>query len=115
MQIINIFSDHRGSDGWLFVEMEYLEGRDLERYIFEESEDGLGVDRTLALLKPIAEALDYAHSRPKPLIHRDLKPGNVFITKEDEIKLLDFDLAYQLRSSSSAVNIQEAGLSGTVE
>ncbi len=76
-------------------------GRDLERYIFEEGKDGLGVDRTLALLKPIGEALDYAHSRDKLLIHWDLKPGNVFITKDDEIKLLDFGLAYQLRNSSS--------------
>ena len=109
--IINVYGWRQGRDGWLFVVMDYLEGQDLDRLLLEEGQPGLSWERSLALLKPIAEALDYAHAHHT--IHCDLKPGNVFITKEGEVKLLDFGLAYRLHRSSSMVNVRETGSSGT--
>jgi serine/threonine protein kinase len=103
----------RGGDGWLFIVMDYLEGRDLDRLLLDEGNPGLSWTRTLELLKPLADGLDYAHAQH--VIHRDLKPGNVFITHEGEVKLLDFGLAYRLHRSSSQVHVQENSSSGTAQ
>lgn len=110
--IINVYSHRQGGDGWLFVVMDHLDGRDLDQLLEEEGPRGLGWEKTLALVKPMAEALEYAH-REHRLIHRDLKPGNVFITQQGEVKLLDFGLAYRLRRSSSIVNVEETHNRGT--
>lgn len=111
--IINVYGWRQGRDGWPFVVMDYLEGRDLDRLLLDEGRPGLSWERTLELLKPIADALDYAHAQH--IIHRDLKPGNVFITQEGEVRLLDFGLAYRLHRSSSMVKVQESSSSGTPE
>jgi len=110
--IINVYGLRQGSDGWPFVIMDYLQGRDLDRLLGEEGQ--LSWSRTLELLQPVAAALDYAHAK-HGLIHRDLKPGNVFITDTNEVKLLDFGLAYRLRLSRVVVNIQSLDSSGTPE
>ncbi len=114
--MINVRGWRQGRDGWLFVVMDYLEGRDLDRLLLDELDDskpGLSWERTLALLEPIAAGLDYAHAQG--ILHRDLKPGNVFITQRREVKLLDFGLAYRLHRSSTMIGIQETDASGTPE
>lgn len=112
--IINVYGWNQGQDRWLFVVMDYLEGRNLEQLLLEEGTPGLCVERVITLLKQMSEALDYAHNQHQ-IIHRDLKPGNVYITDDDTIKLLDFGLAYQLRKSSSSVTQSklEGSSSGT--
>ena len=60
-----------------FLIMEYLEGEDLDAVLARERRLPLG--RVLALLDPVAAALDYAWERHH-LVHRDIKPGNVFVT-----------------------------------
>ena len=52
----------------------------------------------LAIARQIAEALETAHE--KGIIHRDLKPGNVKVTPEDVVKVLDFGLATAVERSS---------------
>lgn len=111
--IIRVYGYRQGRDGWLFVVMDYLEGRDLDQLLWNEGDAGLSWERTLLLLEPIASALDYAHAHH--IVHRDLKPGNVFITQEGKVRLLDFGLAYCLRRSSTRLNVQEVGSSGTPE
>ncbi len=111
--IVNVYGWRQGEDGWPFVVMDYLEGHDLDRLLLEEGQPGLRWERTLELLRSMAEALDYAHQRS--LIHRDLKPSNVFITTAGELKLLDFGLAYQLRQSSHLVAGQDMDSGGTPE
>jgi formylglycine-generating enzyme required for sulfatase activity len=111
--IINVYGWRQGEDDWPFVVMDYLEGRDLDRLLLEEGQPGLRWERTLELLRPMADALDYAHK--SRLIHRDLKPSNVFITTAGELKLLDFGLAYQLRHSRHLVAGQDMDSGGTPE
>jgi len=110
--IINVYGYRLSSDGWPFVSMDYLEGRDLDRLLADEGQ--LSWPRTLELLRPIAAALDYAHQE-HGLIHRDLKPGNVFITRAGQVKLLDFGVAHRLRLTRSVVNVQASDSSGTPE
>lgn len=109
--IINVYDWRQGRDGWVFVVMDYLQGRDLDQVLLDEGEM-LSWNRALELLQPIVAALDYAHNQG--IVHRDLKPGNIFVTDKGEIKLLDFGLAYQLRRSSSRISTTAADTSGTV-
>ena len=94
-----------------FVIMEHLAGEDLDAVLAREAT--LPLDRTLALLAPVAAALDYAWEK-HGLVHRDIKPANVFVTRRGEVKLLDFGIAARARKGMGAVSALEApGVSGT--
>ncbi len=82
-----------------FIIMECLEGEDLDGLLAREGR--LPFERVLALLDPVAAALDYAWGK-HGLVHRDIKPGNVFVTTRGEVKLLDFGIAARARAGGSA-------------
>lgn len=92
-----------------FVIMECLEGEDLDALLAREAP--LGLERALALLRPVADALDYAWERHR-LVHRDIKPANVFVTARDEIKLLDFGIAARARQGAASP-LEAPAISGT--
>ena len=71
-----------------YIAMEHIEGRSLEQTI---PPGGLPAKQALAYAIQIAAALAGAHA--SGLVHRDLKPGNVMVTREGLVKLLDFGLA----------------------
>ena len=91
-------------DGIDFLVMEYLEGETLAARL---TKGPLPLDQVLRYATEIADALDKAHR--KGITHRDLKPGNIMITKAGT-KLLDFGLAklrtasIRLAASSAVVN-----------
>lgn len=93
-----------------FIIMEYLEGEDLDAVLARESR--LPLDRVLALLDPVAGALDYAWGKHR-LVHRDIKPGNVFVTRKGEVKLLDFGIAARARASGAMSPLDAPATSGT--
>jgi len=93
-----------------FIIMECLEGEDLDSLLAREGP--LGLERVQELLEPVAGALQYAWDKHK-LVHRDIKPGNVFVTTRGEVKLLDFGIAARARSSASSIGMEAPANSGT--
>ena len=85
--------DHGEENGLAYLVMELLEGESLETRI--DSRGELDVPETVAIVTQIARALGQAHA--EQIVHRDLKPANVFLTQDEDgrllVKLLDFGIA----------------------
>ncbi|MBL8814110.1 MAG: SUMF1/EgtB/PvdO family nonheme iron enzyme [Planctomycetaceae bacterium] len=97
-----------------FQVMQFLEGITLRTLIRQEDpqRNGLPIGRVLSLLTPVSKALDYAHRNK--LIHRDIKPENIiFDPATEEVHLIDFGLAAQVRTSMSKYSQQRMSTSGT--
>ena len=86
--IVHLYSVEE-SDGLLFMTMELVQGRSLRELLSGGAP--LPPPRTLALASQMAEGLACAHAAG--ILHRDVKPGNVMITEDDRVKILDFGLA----------------------
>lgn len=85
-----------GSDGDLhFLTMDFVRGRSLREVL--EAEGPLPLERTLGIVRQLAEALDTAHRAG--VVHRDLKPANVLVDDEDRAYVTDFGVARSLRSA----------------
>ncbi|XOV79623.1 MAG: protein kinase [Aestuariibacter sp.] len=78
-------------DGRAFVIMEYIEGVSLSDYLKRQK---LNLSQRLLLFEQLLEGVKHAHQRG--IIHRDIKPNNVVITKDGHLKLLDFGVAVLL-------------------
>ena len=75
--------------GQPYFAMEFLEGRDLGRRM--RSQEPMTLTRKLDVVAQVGEGLRYAHALG--VTHRDIKPGNIFLTSTGDVKLLDFGLA----------------------
>jgi serine/threonine protein kinase len=79
-----------GEEGEIpFIAMEFLEGESLEKII--ESHSPLNLLQKVGFIVPVCRALDYAHKRG--VVHRDIKPGNIMLTKDGNVKVVDFGIA----------------------
>lgn len=79
------FDEHRGQ---LYLAMELLEGAPLESKL---ANGPIDLGTMLDLATQIADGLDAAHS--EGVLHRDIKPANIFLTRRNQVKVLDFGLA----------------------
>jgi eukaryotic-like serine/threonine-protein kinase len=98
--IVTIF-DLGEQDGVPFLAMQYLEGRDLEQRMRDA--EGMSVARAVEIVLMVSEGLAHAHACG--VIHRDVKPANVFLTSDGEAKLLDFGLARLVTSDLTRSNM----------
>jgi len=78
--------------GNYYFVMEFVPGRSLEK-ILEDSNAPLDEDQVIHWMMKVCEALSYIHSRTPPIILRDLKPGNIMITPDGNVQLIDFGIA----------------------
>lgn len=87
-----------GDQGQYLV-MDYIEGEDLRQRM--ERQGNITEDEAILLGAAICDALSYLHTRKPPILHRDIKPGNVKITPDGHIFLVDFGLAKVLHGSQA--------------
>jgi serine/threonine-protein kinase len=103
--IIRLF-DLGSHEGWRYLTMELLEGRDLALMLGEHAEP-LGLRSGLRILEQVCVGLQFAHEQG--VVHRDIKPQNLFITHDGIAKLMDFGIAKKLRSAGVTVAGMVAG------
>jgi serine/threonine protein kinase len=88
--IVRAIDDDIAEDGCAFIVMELLEGENLEERRVRGG-GTMGVPEVLQIADAMLDVLSAAHDHE--VLHRDLKPENVFITRKNEVKLLDFGVA----------------------
>ena len=93
--IVKLIDFQELKDG-LFIVMEYVEGKQLDDYIKNDS-GPIREEELLPLFAQIVDAISHAHA--KGLVHRDIKPANVIISK-GKIKVLDFGIAKEISAES---------------
>src|SRR5450759_3787463 len=94
--IVPVF-DWGEDSGTYFIVMEFIDGRPLSAIL--KTAGPLSADRTADIGAPVAAALGYAHKHG--VIHRDVKPGNVLITDEGQVKVTDFGIARAINTEES--------------
>jgi len=86
--------------GNYYFVMEFVPGRTLEK-ILEDAHTPLDEARVIKWMTQVCEALPYTHTRVPPIILRDLKPGNVMVTDDDNVHLIDFGIARRFDPNKS--------------
>jgi serine/threonine protein kinase len=78
----------------IYLLMDYIEGKDLEKLRMMQPDLCFSLIFVLTLLAPIVGAITYLHARKPPVVHRDIKPGNIIVPeKSADALLVDFGLA----------------------
>lgn len=83
-----------------YLVMEYVDGETLEDRL-DRVGKGLPEADVLGWAEQLCSVLSYLHGRKPPIIFRDLKPGNIMLTKQGQVKLIDFGIARIFRSDKT--------------
>jgi formylglycine-generating enzyme required for sulfatase activity/serine/threonine protein kinase len=113
--IVHVY-DLVDGDATAAIAMEYVDGRPLSALRAEKAARVMDVADVLPLLRQTCEALTYAHETAK-IVHHDLKPANLMLTKDGMVKVMDFGIASSLSDSlskHSRVGQQSGSGSGTL-
>ena len=97
-----------------YLVMKYIQGQPLSDYRsdFVKRHGSFPVEEVIRLLAPVAAALDYAHSMR--VVHRDVKPENIMVVGQgQDVQVVDFGLAAEIRTSVSRVSRVQMETSGT--
>jgi serine/threonine protein kinase len=99
---VAIIDDDVSDQGEVFLAMELLDGSSLSQ-LREERGGKVPIEETLQIFDVVLDLLAKAHEAN--VVHRDVKPGNIFVTREGQVKVLDFGVA----------RVLEAGVGGSAE
>ena len=86
-------------NGTAYYCMEFIEGESLQQYI--EREGKLSVDKSLAIMDKLLDAVEVLHNAKPPLLHRDIKPDNVMLRADGNPVLIDFGTAREYNNEVS--------------
>ncbi len=81
-----------------YLVMDFIEGEDLRQHM--ENHQFITEEQAIQIGVGICDALSYMHSRKPPVLHRDIKPGNVRISKDGQVYLVDFGLAKRVEGEN---------------
>jgi serine/threonine-protein kinase len=97
-------------DDRYFIAMEYIDGPTLYRFTETLARRDVRMEPAIAawITARILEGLDYAHRKGEGVIHRDLSPRNVMLSRDGEVKLVDFGIAVTLGAADDGVEVQSA-------
>jgi len=102
--------DNTGGSHIPYIVMEYVDGRTLRDLLREDRR--LLPERALEITDGVLRALDYSHRNG--IVHRDIKPGNVMLTRSGQVKVMDFGIARAV-SDAQATMTQTAQVIGTAQ
>src|SRR5262245_59407547 len=94
-------------DGRAFIAMERLDGTNLKTHMARKM---LEPTEVMDIAVQVTGALEAAHN--KSIIHRDIKPGNIFVSDNGQVKVLDFGLARMLPTDTGEVNMEGSTIQG---
>ena len=95
--------------GKQYLAMEYLDGEDLHRVL--SSGKRLTLRQKMRIMREVADGLDYAHRHG--VVHRDVKPANIMLLSDGNVKIMDFGIARLTRENSTRLT-QTGFLVGTL-
>jgi serine/threonine-protein kinase len=98
------------SSGVPFIVMEFVDGRTVRDLLIEGHR--LLPERTLEITSGVLRALEYSHQAG--IVHRDIKPGNVMVTRNGDIKVMDFGIARAMNDNQATMT-QTAQVIGTAQ
>ena len=84
----------------IYVVMDYIEGESLDKILAEYGAQP--EELVIGWAKQLCDALSYLHSQKPPIIYRDMKPANVMLKPEGNIKIIDFGIAREYKEQSLA-------------
>jgi serine/threonine-protein kinase len=93
-----------------YIVMEYVDGRTVRDLLIEGHR--LLPERSLEIISGVLRALEYSHQAG--IVHRDIKPGNVMVTRNGDVKVMDFGIARAM-SDAQATMTQTAQVIGTAQ
>ncbi len=89
-------------DKWNYIVMEYVDGLSLQEYV--TGDRVLTTNQVIDVMYQCAKGLDYVHRQG--VIHRDLKPGNIMLSNDGEVKIMDFSIAHFDMGDNAVSQIQ---------
>ncbi len=98
-RVVEIY-EYGDADGYFFVAMQYVEGRNLAELL--RVEHAMDANRAAVIALEICEQLAKFHSWQSTVVHGDIKPSNIHIGDNDTVRLLDFGIAKTLRTGRDA-------------
>jgi len=91
----------------VYMVMEFLEGQGLNEYVVSLLEKRIPYEEAIILITPVIEALEKVHE--EGILHRDVSPDNIYMTKERNIRLIDFGAARHSEKDESKTEIVKFG------
>ena len=94
--IVSIYDVGEEGDSVYYIVMEYVEGQTLKQYIQQHSP--IPVSKALSIMEQLTSAISHAHQNH--IIHRDIKPQNILMDRNGNVKITDFGIAMALSATS---------------